>query len=165
MNEDTFRSHPTDTLSGDLVTREFMVCSNRTRQRRGMPHPKRRLGVASIELAIVLPVILTFVLGTIEVCQRIFLRQSAVLAAYEGARLAVRNTSDNAKVVARCNALLQQRKILGATVAVTPANLMEVPAGTEITIRIEVPWAQNSPTRFVLRDQGVLAVNATMLRE
>ncbi|MBM3965507.1 MAG: pilus assembly protein [Planctomycetes bacterium] len=139
--------------------------SLRTRRFLTLGQPKRRFGIASVELAFVLPVILTFVLGTIEVCQRIFLRQSAVLAAYEGARLAVRNTSDNARVVARCNALLQQRKILGAAVTITPENLMQVPAGTEITIRIDVPWAQNSPTRFVLRDQGVLTVNATMLRE
>jgi len=146
-----------------MDTRESMAYPQRARYRQRISKPRH--GVASVELAIVLPVILTFVLGTIEICQRIFLRQSAVLAAYEGARLSVRNMSDNASVVARCNALLKQRNILGATVTVTPEKLMEVPAGTEITIRIEVPWAQNTPTRFVLNDQGILAVNATMLRE
>ncbi len=124
-----------------------------------------RTGAAAVELAIVLPVLLTLVLGTIEICQRIFLRQSAVLVAYEGARLAVRTTTDNAAVSARCQQMLTQRRINGGIVTVTPSDLKSQPTGTQIRIRIEVPWASNSPTRFVLQDQGTVVVDAYMLRE
>jgi Flp pilus assembly protein TadG len=124
-----------------------------------------RQAVASVELAIVLPVLLILVLGTIEVCQRIFLRQSAVIVAYEGARLAVRTTSNNTTVLDRCQQMLIQRRITGGTVTITPSNLLAQPTGTLIQIRIEVPWANNSPTRFVLRDQGNMIVDAFMLRE
>jgi len=122
-------------------------------------------GVASVELAFVLPVMLILVLGTIEVCQRIFLRQSAVLVAYEGARLAARSTSSNTDITTRCQTLLTQRRIVGGTVSVTPADVLSQPTGTQVQVQITVPWASNSPTRFVLQDQGTIAVDAYMLRE
>jgi len=124
-----------------------------------------RGGLASVELAMVLPVMLILILGTIEVCQRIFLRQSAVIVAYEGARTAVRSTSSNSDVLARCQAMLTQRRVNGAVVTVTPIDLLKQPSGTQIRVRVEVPWALNSPTRFVLQDQGTIAVDAYMLRE
>lgn len=125
----------------------------------------RRSGLASVELAIVLPVMLILILGTIEVCQRIFLRQSAVIVAYEGARLAVRGTSSNADVTAQCERMLLQRNVKGAQVTVTPTDLLAQVAGTQIQVSVTVPWASNSPTRFVLQDQGSIAVDAYMLRE
>jgi Flp pilus assembly protein TadG len=125
----------------------------------------QRRGLASVELAFVLPVLLVLVLGTVEVCQRIFLRQSAVIVAYEGARVAVRGTSSNADVVSRCQTMLLQRNVKGAVVTVTPADLLTQVTGTQIQVRVQVPWASNSPTRFVLQDQGTVSVDAFMLRE
>ena len=124
-----------------------------------------RSGLASVELAFVLPVLLILVLGTIEVCQRIFLRQSAVIVAYEGARMAVRSTSSNSDVSDRCQAMLLQRRVTGAVVTVTPADLLSQPPGTQVNVQVVVPWAANSPTRFVLQDQGTISVDAFMLRE
>ena len=118
-----------------------------------------------MELAFVLPVMLILVLGTIEVCQRIFLRQSAVLVAYEGARLAARSTSSNTDITTRCQTLLTQRRVIDGTVVVTPDDVLSKPPGTQVQVRITVPWASNSPTRFVLQDQGTVTVDAYMLRE
>lgn len=125
----------------------------------------RRTGVATLELALVLPVMLIFVLGTIEICQRIFLRQSALLVAYEGARLGVRSTTSSEEVMARCNAILTQRRIQGGSIELEPANLLELTPGTSIRVRVNIPWANNTPTRFVLKDQGILTVDVHMLRE
>ncbi|AMV31100.1 TadE-like protein [Pirellula sp. SH-Sr6A] len=125
----------------------------------------RRSGVATLELALVLPVMLIFVLGTIEICQRIFLRQSALLVAYEGVRLGVRSTTSSEEVLARCNAMLAQRRIRGGSIEIQPANLLELNAGAPIRIRVNIPWADNTPTRFVLKDQGILTVDVHMLRE
>ncbi|MCU0715225.1 MAG: pilus assembly protein [Pirellula sp.] len=132
-----------------------------TRKRRW----RRRSGVATLELAFVLPVMLVFVLGTIEVCQRIFLRQTALLVAYEGARLGVRSTSSSEDVLSRCNEMLTQRRVSGGTVVLTPSNLLELNPGEQIRVRVTVPWANNTPTRFVLKDQGSLTVDVYMLRE
>jgi Flp pilus assembly protein TadG len=126
---------------------------------------KNRCGIAAVELAVVLPVLLILVLGTIEVCQRIFLRQSAVIVAYEGARFAARSTSSTADVVQRCQTLLTQRHVTDGTIVVSPVELLSTTPGTLIQVRITIPWASNSPTRFVLQDQGTVTVDAFMLRE
>jgi Flp pilus assembly protein TadG len=125
----------------------------------------RRNGAATVELTVVLPVMLTLVLGTIEVCHRIFLRQTSVIVAYEGCRLAARSTSSTEDVVSRCEQMLSQRRVVGGQVTVIPASLLEQVPGTPIQVRITIPWASNTPTRFVLQDQGTVSVDAFMLRE
>ncbi len=134
------------------------------RTRRQAPKHARN-AIASLEFAVVLPVMLIIVLGTIEVCQRIFIRQAAVIAAYEGARLAVRNTSSDSDVISRCQTLLTQQRVVGGSITLSPSNVQSLPTGTQIRVRVVVPWANNSPTRFVLQDQGSTTVDAFMLRE
>ena len=124
-----------------------------------------RRGVATVELAFVLPVLLIIVFGTIEVCQRIFLRQSAVIVAYEGARLAARGISTNAEVTTRCQQLLTSRRVQNATVTTVPINFMQSPTGTEIRVTITVPWADNSASKVVVPNQGSMTVSSFMLRE
>ncbi len=125
----------------------------------------RRSGIATVELAFVLPVMLILVLGTIEVCQRIFLRQSSLLVAYEGARLAARSITSTDDVKSRCYSMLEQRRVVGGNVEVIPENLLALAPGQQFQIRVTVPWASNSPTRFVLKDQGHVTVDVFMLRE
>lgn len=121
--------------------------------------------MASVELAIVLPILLIMIFGTMEVCQRIFVRQSLVVTAYEGARLAARRNSTTQDVVTRCTSMLAERRVSGGSVSVTPNDISAVPTGTEITVTVTSPWASNSTTRFVIQDQGSVSVNAVMLRE
>ncbi len=126
--------------------------------------PLRR-GIATVEMAVVLPLLLILVLGTIEICQRLFLRQTAVVATYEGIRLAARKSSNPADIVNRCQSILANRRVTGATVTVSPATFKDISTGSPITVEIKVPWAANTATRFVLKDQGQITVKATMLRE
>lgn len=126
--------------------------------------PARR-GIAAVEFAVVMPILLVMVLGTLEVCQRLFLRQTATVTAYEGIRLAARKTSNANDVIRRCNALLADRRVAGATVKLTPASFHGLTTGMPIKIEIAIPWADNSATRFVLKDQGRIIVTSTMLRE
>lgn len=42
---------------------------------------------------------------------------------------------------------------------------MQSPTGTEIRITITVPWADNSPSKVVVPNQGSMIVSAFMLRE
>ncbi len=79
--------------------------------------------------------------------------------------MAARTTSSNVDVAVRCQTMLTQRRVNGATVTITPNDLLSQSTGTQVRIRVEVPWASNSPTRFVLQDQGTITVDAYMLRE
>ncbi len=76
----------------------------------------KRLGIASVEFAVVFPILMILVLGTVEVCQRLFIRQSATIAAYEGIRLAARKTSSAEDVVSRCKQLLEDRRVSNPTI-------------------------------------------------
>ena len=59
----------------------------------------QRRGTATIELAIVTPLLLLFTLGTMDICSLIFLKEAATLAAYEGARNGIEKnqTDEDAK--------------------------------------------------------------------
>ena len=48
-----------------------------------------RGGAAVVELAVVLPVFVVILLGTIETCKMIFIQQSLEIAAYEAVRVAI----------------------------------------------------------------------------
>ncbi len=131
---------------------------------------KRRTGSATVELAVVLPVFMVMLFGSLEVCHRLFIRQSVVLAAYETARTASRQTANTVSVAAKCNQLLEQNELTGATVQIRDMtrgvdNLDSVVTGDEIRVRITVPWGANSISRFVVADQGSVVVDAVMLRE
>ncbi len=83
---------------------------------------QRRVGAAVVELAVLIPVLFTVAFGTLEVCNRMYLRQTASVAAYEGARLAARRTITQTQVESRCLDLLNGRRVVGGTVTVTPGN-------------------------------------------
>jgi Flp pilus assembly protein TadG len=131
----------------------------RTRRR------SHRRGAATVELAITLPLLLMVVFGGIEICQRIFLRQSAAIAAYEGARLAARRTTDAAEVIERVEQIMVDRNVTGATVETIPSDLSAVDVGDQVTVRIRIPYPQNTPSSFVLSGTGDLELTTTMLRE
>jgi len=135
--------------------------------RRLVVSAKPRQGLAVVELAILLPILMTVCFGTLEVCNRLFLRQTAAVAAYEGARLAARRTVTVAQVQARCIALLQGRRIVGGQVLITPSGnaLATLPTSGQLTVQITIPIAGNTPVSYVLNSTGSVTATAVMLRE
>jgi Flp pilus assembly protein TadG len=104
----------------------------------------RRNGVAAVEAAILLPTCVLLVLGTIEICSMIFLKQSLEIAAYEGARTAIVPKSLVGHVTFKSDTILTNRSVVGATVTVTPANFNTMPYGTIIKVSIAAPCDSNS---------------------
>lgn len=135
------------------------------------PIPKLRQGVATVELACVLPAFMALVFGSIEVCQRLHVKQSALIAAYEACRVATRPISDTAAVRNQCETLLDQQHVEGATIQIRNVtqdknNLDGVATGDEIRIQITVPWAANTISQYVIGETGAtFQVEAYMLRE
>ena len=139
---------------------------------------KARLGVATVELAIVLPVFIVLVFGSIEICQRLQVKQSALIAAYEACRVATRQISDTETVRSHAETLLTQQNVRGASVSIGyqkrsadpdddfQNGLDDIETGDEIRIRIDVPWGSNTISNYVIGDQGgTFRVQAFMLRE
>lgn len=124
-----------------------------------------RQGVAATEFAVCLPILVLLLLGMIESCSMIFLKQSLACAAYEGAHTAVMPGASAADVQRTCEAILADRRVQGAVVDVTPANLDRVDEGEYMQISVSAPTDRNSflPGRFF---QGqTLSSTAVMMKE
>jgi hypothetical protein len=126
---------------------------------------RHRRGVAATEFAVCLPVLVLLVLGMIECCTMIFLKQSLTVASYEGVRTALEDQAVSTDVLRTSQQVLTQRRVQGGTTTVNPADIPAVPLGQFITVTVTAPADRNSviPGSF-FRGQ-VLSASATMMKE
>ncbi len=125
---------------------------------------RRPRGSAIVELAVCLPAIVVLVLGSIETCTMIFVKQSLHVAAYEAIRRAIEPGAVPEDVLDHAHEILTQRHIKGADVEFEPANFDNVQRGQDIAVRIAVPIAQNSIINFGIA-RSDLQAEATMVKE
>jgi Flp pilus assembly protein TadG len=123
-----------------------LTCFGWRRRRQG----RSTRGVAAAELAVCLPVIVLMVIATIEACSAIFLKQSLTVAAYEGVRTALQEGITTGEIQATCNQILSDRKVQGASITVTPADIAALEAGEYVDVTVTAPCDANSlvPTSF-----------------
>jgi Flp pilus assembly protein TadG len=125
----------------------------------------RRRGVAATEFAVCLPIIVLLVIGTIEACSMVFLKQSLAVAAYEGARTAIIPNATTAQIKAAAEQVLKDRKIDNATVTITPTNIDALVPGDFVDVKVSAPCNANSivPNKFY--KGKTLSANASMMIE
>jgi len=111
---------------------------------------RRRLGVAAAELAVCLPIVVLLVVGTIEACSMVFLKQSLAVAAYEGARTAIIPGATKAQVETACKQILADRNVSGGQVTVKPSNIDALNPGDFVDVTVSAPCNTNSvvPNNF-----------------
>jgi Flp pilus assembly protein TadG len=126
---------------------------------------KRRRGAAIAEMALTLPFLVTFVLGSIELCSMVFLRQALVVTAYEGARTSIRDeaTTDDAR--ARAQQVLAARNVAGATIVFDPANIEGLDRGTVLSVTVSAPADQYSIVPILNIGGRTLTATTTMVKE
>jgi len=124
-----------------------------------------RRGVATVELAVCLPVLALLVFGSIEAASFIFLKQSLQVAAYEGIREAIRPGAIDSVARDRSFAILNSRFIRDAIVAFplgTPANAIR---GQQVVIEVSAPTSTNSPLAGQWVANRTLTTRLVMLKE
>ena len=103
---------------------------------------EKRNGTAATEFALVIPILLILTFGTIEICSSMFLRQTLQIAAYEGARVAIRRQATNTDVENTISDFLAARNVSGGVV-----NINRDVARTEIlqpiTVTVRAPMNGN----------------------
>ena len=124
-----------------------------------------RNAIATVELAIILPILFTLIFGTLEICHRLLLKQTATVAAYETARSAARRTTNQEEARGRGIQIMEDRGIVGATITFRPAEIDELTVGEEFRVQVRVPLRNNTPVNYVLPVGGRLLVRSYMLRE
>lgn len=109
-----------------------------------------RRGVAAAEFAVCLPILVLLVLGMIETCSMIFLKQSLAVAAYEGAHMAVKPGATSTDVRTTCEGILRDRRVNAANIQISPGSVAGVTPGDYMTIRVTAPSNQNGvlPLKF-----------------
>ena len=127
---------------------------------------RRREGAAAVEMAIVLPLFIVLIMGTIEASRLGMVSQLLHVAAREGCRTAVLPGQNESDVRARINKALVGSGIT-PTVKISPAgNWTTAMAPSPITVELSVPFKDvswlGSPFAF---DQSIVRASATMSSE
>lgn len=97
-----------------------------------------------VEFALVLPVLATILLGTLETCSMIYRQQTLYIAAYEGCRVALIPKVTRAQVDAAINQILNDRRVTGGQITIVPADFLTAPTQTIVEVRVQAPAAGNS---------------------
>jgi Flp pilus assembly protein TadG len=111
---------------------------------------RKRRAVAATELAVCLPVIVLLVIGTVEACSMVFLKQSLSVAAYEGVRTAIEKGATTAQVQAACQQVLADRDVRDGVVTITPKKFENLDRGEFVDVTVSAPCGSNTvvPIRF-----------------
>lgn len=131
----------------------------------GHRRERMRRGVATVEVAICLPVLLVLTLATIDLCSLLFLKESVTIAAYEGARQGVGRGRTNADAEARVTEFLAERNITGGTVDISGPGFGGAGTLENITITVTVPCGPNLIAPEGLYDGLDATASVTMRKE
>lgn len=137
------------------------------------PHRSNRIrkGIAAVEMAVCLPVLMIIAMGTLETTNLISLRQRLLTVAYEAARTATAPGHTSQDGVDAGDAVLTARAINGGSVTAKTATGADVTAttatGTEVVATVVAPFSTNSYIKpFVLAGLVTdVTVKVTMVRQ
>lgn len=130
-----------------------------------------RRGVAVVEAGITLPIVVFLTMAVLDTCDGIFLHQKAIIAAQEGARVAVGESANPADIQQAVAAYLDARGIsyddIAASVAVSPSpNSAALLDPIAVTVSIDLATNRRMPIPLyqVFNGQSVSGT-VTMLKE
>jgi len=135
------------------------------RQRRTLSGKSKNSGSAAVEFAVVLPVILTLLLGAIEVASALNTQGALQNAAREGARYVITPGATRSACTQVCIESLKVNRVKDAKIVVSH-DPSKVKAGTFITITVSAPYTSNSwlPAPRLLSELNLNA-NVVMRKE
>ncbi|MGB7343548.1 MAG: TadE family protein [Pirellulaceae bacterium] len=133
-------------------------------RRRKLNNASRR-GVAVVELAVCLPVIVFLLLATIEACVMLQIQQNAAITAYEGARIGIMPGADASVVQLQCGMLLDDRGIENYTILTSPSDLSSMEVGDQLTVTVEIDCSANSVIGGTFIDGKTISESVVMKAE
>ena len=126
---------------------------------------KRRSGVATVELAICLPIFFLVLWGNVEIGRGLMAKQVLINAAREGSRACIvggLNAADTAKIVEE---YAQRNLVSNVTVSVVP-DPATADLGEPITVTVEVEYGEISIVApMFFSDESRLSAESTMRKE
>ena len=129
---------------------------------------KDRDGLAAVEAAFCIPVLVILMFGTLEICAGIYLRESITVAAYEGVRAGIGRGTDAKDIRAAVDQVLADRNItLGDTgkILIRPESFINIKALDPVSVEISVPTKNNVLFAFSHMVNRTVRARAVMYRE
>ncbi len=126
---------------------------------------KNRHGVATVEFAVMMPLIVLLVLGSIECSGLMFAKQAMVQCAYEAAIVSTKVGGNSANAVDAAQRVARGRRINNLNVTFNPSNVESAPAGTVITVTATAPAVTNRYINSNLLRVTTVTAQATMVKE
>ena len=128
--------------------------------------PRRRRGIATVECALCLPLLIVLTLGTIEVCSAMFLKEAVTIAAYEGARVGIQRRGTNDNVERRIHDFLDERGIVYSenSIQISEPSFDDAQELQHVTTTVTVPCESNTFTGWVLAGRTISA-SVTLRKE
>ena len=103
-----------------------------------------RRGVAVVEMAVVAPLLIFLVLGTVEMGWMLMVRHTVSSAAREGARASTLPSATLAEVQGKVDAAMSGSGLTGYAVTSNLASL--APTDEEVWVEVTIPYAQYALT-------------------
>jgi hypothetical protein len=100
-----------------------------------------RRGVAVVEMAVVIPVLTLFTLGSVEIGRAMMVKHVLEEAARAGCRVAITEYSVDADVHAMVDLAMDKADITGYTTDLTPVFIEELGPFEVVTVRVSVPFS------------------------
>jgi hypothetical protein len=125
-----------------------------------MPPTRRRKGASVVEFAVVLPVIVVMLLGSLEMGQAVMVRHVLEEAARAGCRVAVFENGTKQDVLDIVGAAMDAANMDGYTVTVNPDPPENLEAFQAVTVSISINYADISwlPTSDLLADASIQGI-------
>ena len=127
---------------------------------------RRDHGTVAIELALLLPVLLLVLIGTMEYGWLYLKTQQVGAAARNAARVGIVEGATNAEVQASVDAVMAEADLDDSGYATTiSADVASAAPGTTITVTVSVPASALALTAFPLPRPETLTGRASMVKE
>ena len=136
---------------------------------------KARRGITVLEAALLLPILLGLVFGTIEFAYVFYVKQTLQSASREGARRGVLAGSSNAEVIQAVNDAMgtgglgssKYEVAISSATTGSAADVSAIPAGEGVRVEVSAPWSQYSVFLSGFGDwaRGDLRCQTVMRRE
>lgn len=137
------------------------------------PHrPRKRSGVAMLEFAIVLPILLMLVLGIIEMGRVMMLNQVVTNANREACRQAIVPGASQTRIMEIVHQSLDASGVSGTGRVVqlldqagSPAQLEAIASKSPVIVETQIPYAENTWGFTSIMGSRLLVSRVTMRRE
>jgi hypothetical protein len=124
-----------------------------------------RRGTATVEFAVMLPLIVLLVLGSLECSGLMFAKQAMVQSAYEAAMVSTKVNGTEAAAIDAAQRVARGRRINSLSLNFNPSNFESLPSGTIISVTASAPANSNRYISSNILRVNIVSATATMVKE